>query len=159
MTSDNVVAEYLLGRVGFDAVNREAARLAGPGTRLSVGFGDEFLNQDGLVNVTTAREAARMMRALVEDPRHAEIVQALRNSIRNARIPLRLPAVRAATKSGTLYGVVNDAGVLYGDKNDLVVAFLCERQPDREKTGLEIGDCVTELWRAMKDGRGHVRRF
>jgi beta-lactamase class A len=159
VTSDNLVAEYLLERVGIDAVNREAERLAGPGTRLEVGFGDAYLSRNGLVNVTTARESLRMMRILVGDQAYAEIVAALRNSIRNARIPLRLPNVRVAAKSGTLVGVVNDVGVLFGEETDLAVAFLSEEQPDREATGLEIGECVAEIWQAIGDTRGHVRRF
>jgi beta-lactamase class A len=159
VTSDNLVAEYLLARVGIDAVNREAERLAGPGTRLEVGFGDAYLSRDGLVNVTTARESLRMMRMLVGDPKYAEIVAALRNSIRNARIPLRIPNIRVAAKSGTLTGVVNDVGILFGEETDLGVAFLCEEQPDREATGLEIGECVAEIWQSIGDSRGHVRRF
>jgi beta-lactamase class A len=158
VASDNLAAEHLLALVGLDAVNRMAAELAGPGTRLEVGFSDACLGTDGLVNVTTAREALRMIRAVVEEPRHAELAAALRNGIRNPRIPLRLPQLRVAAKSGTLYGVVNDVGVLFGAENDLAVAFLCEQQPDRERTGLEIGDCAAELWAALDDPAGSVRR-
>ena len=158
VASDNVAAEHLLGLVGLDAANRVAAELAGPATRLEVGFADEYLGTAGLVNVTTAREALRMIRAVVEQPRHAELAAALRNGIRNPRIPLRLPQLRVAAKSGTLYGVVNDVGVLFGGENDLAVAFLCEEQPDRERTALEIGDCAAQLWAELGDSAGAIRR-
>jgi hypothetical protein len=63
-----------------------------------------------------------------------------------------------AGKSGTLHGVVNDVGVLYGAEDDVAVAFLCERQADREATSLELGDCAAELWAALGDRAGSVRR-
>ena len=158
VASDNLAADHLLGLVGLEAANRAAADLAGPATRLEVGFSDEYLGTAGLVNVTTAREALRMIRAVVTEPRHAEIAAALRDGIRNPRIPLRLPQLRVAAKSGTLYGVVNDVGVLFGAENDLGVAFLCEEQPDRERTALEIGDCAAALWSELGDPAGSIRR-
>jgi len=158
VASDNLTAEHLLRLVGPDAVNAQAAALAGPSTRLEVGFSDEHLGTAGLANVTTVREALRVIRAVVTDPRHAEIASALRNGIRNPRIPLRLAQLRVAAKSGTLHGVVNDVGVLFGRQNDLAVAFLCENQPDREATALEIGDCAGALWLSLRDGAGSIRR-
>ena len=76
----------------------------------------------------------------------APAAEALANSLRNTRIPLRLPDdARALHKTGTLAGVVNDAGVVFGQETDLALAFLCDNQEDGAATSIEIGDCVAQI--------------
>ncbi len=98
--------------------------------------------------MTTAREARTLVTALVQEP--GEIARALENNLRGTRIPLRLPdATRAPHKTGTLPGVVCDAGLVFGERSDLALAFLCDHQVDGPRTGVEIGDCVGEIRRAL----------
>ena len=148
VTSDNAIAQRLVQLVGADAVNRQAASLGCARTRLAVGFDDSHLGDAGRANVTTAREARTLVTALVRE--RGEIARALENNLRGTRIPLRLPdATRAPHKTGTLPGVVCDAGLVFGERSDLAVAFLCEHQADGPRTGVEIGDCVGEVRRAL----------
>jgi beta-lactamase class A len=144
MTSDNPSAEYLLGLVGADAVNAACEALGLRETRLRVGFGDEELGHDGRVNTSTAAEALTLFEGLV--PGRPALEEPLTSSLRNTRIPLRLPHdVRVPHKTGTLEAVVNDVGIVYGEATDLALSFLCDAQPDRAATSMAIGDCVAEV--------------
>jgi beta-lactamase class A len=150
ITSDNPIAEYLIGLVGPDAVNREARRLGCPSTRMAVGFSDGHRGEAGYANVTTARDAVALLGVLATGGEHPEVGRALENNLRNFRIPLRLvDEARVPHKTGTLPGVANDAGVIFGERTDLAVAFLCERQADTAATSLEIGDCAAMICRAV----------
>jgi beta-lactamase class A len=139
--SDNPASDYLLGLVGKDAVNERAGALGAVDTRIETGFSDPELGSRA--NVTTAADALALV---IHSVREDEV--ALSNSLRNTRIPLRLPdETRVAHKTGTLEGVVNDAGVIFGE-TDLALAFLCEDQADPALTSIEIGDCVAQLFNA-----------
>ena len=143
--SDNPASEYLLGLVGRDAVNARASELGASDTRMEAGFSDPELGEAGRANVTTANDALELVLHAVRDD-----AVALSNSLRNTRIPLRLPDdTRVAHKTGTLDGVVNDVGVVYGEGTDLALAFLCEGQADPAATSIEIGDCVARLREAV----------
>jgi beta-lactamase class A len=147
-TSDNAIAEHLISLVGLAAANRQATELGCSDTRMEVGFGDGFLGDAGRANVTTASDALRLASALVADS--TEIRQALSNSLKNNRIPLRLPlGVRAPHKTGTLPFVANDAGVVFGARTDVAVAFLCDGQSDTARTSIDIGDCVARIRLAL----------
>jgi beta-lactamase class A len=148
LTSDNPIADHLIGLIGMDEVNDAARRLGCVATRMTVGFGDGYRDEAGYANVTTARDALAMVRGVVE--RYPEASQALASNVRNFRIPLRLPdETRVPHKTGSLPGVANDAGLVFGDKTDLAVAFLCERQVDTAATSIEIGDCVARIRHAV----------
>jgi len=156
-TSDNPIADYLIELIGMEAVNRAARRLGCASTRMAVGFGDDYRDEAGYENATTARDAVTMIRGIVEGYRDAS--GALANNVRNFRIPLRLPdETRVPHKTGSLPGVANDAGVIFGDRTDLAVAFLCDRQRDTAATGLEIGDCVGRIRRAVGEAALGPRR-
>lgn len=147
-TSDNPTSDYLLGLVGMEAVNERAAALGATGTRMEVGFGDAELGPAARANVTTADDALAIVRRIVAED--APAADALANSLRNTRIPLRLPDdARVAHKTGTLAGVVNDAGVVFGTQTDLALAFLCDGQEDVAATSIEIGDCVAQIRSAV----------
>jgi beta-lactamase class A len=148
ITSDNPASEHLIQLVGIDAVNRTARRFGCTSTRMEVGFSDAHLDEGGARNLTTARDALALVRgAVAESP---EIENALVNSLRNTRVPLRLPPwVRVAHKTGTLLGVANDVGIVQGERVTLAVSFLCEGQPDTAVTSVAIGDCVARIWAAL----------
>jgi beta-lactamase class A len=142
VTSDNPAAEYLVRLVGPGSVNRLLEGLGLERTRLRAGFSDEEIA--GRANTTTAREALLLVRRLIAE--RERIAAILESNLRNGRIPLRLPeGTRVLHKSGTLSGVANDAGVVYGARTDLAFAFLCEGQPDPARTSVAIGDCVAEV--------------
>jgi len=149
-TSDNPTSQYLLELVGMDAVNEHAKRLGRGDTFVKVGFTDAELGEVGRANVTTAEDMVSILTAVAVDPYYQPLVHGMRNSMRNFRLALRLPdELYVAHKTGSLLGVVNDAGVLYGRHSDLAIAFLTDHQVDTARTSIAIGDCMGRIWAAL----------
>ena len=148
-TSDNPAAEAVLERVGRERVDDLIARLGLTATRLAAGYDQRGID-DGRASVTTAADSIRMARELIAGRPAVEAM--LESGVRNTRIPLRLPwGTRSPHKPGSLLGVANDVGVVYGERTDLAVAFLCEGQADTALTSIAIGDCVADLRRAVDE--------
>lgn len=149
-TSDNPVSQYLLDLVGMGAVQEQARRLGARRTTMAVGFTDPELGAAGRANLTTAADMLAIMASVAADPYYQPLIRGMRNSMRNFRLPLRLPdKLHVAHKTGSLLGVVNDAGVVYGKNSDLTVAFLTDRQADTARTSIAIGDCMARIWTAL----------
>jgi beta-lactamase class A len=149
-TSDNPTSQYLLERIGVPPVNAEAQRLGARSTRIVVGFLDELLGEKGRANVTTADDVLIMLKVIAANPSYQGLMVALKNNLRNFRMPLRLPdSVPVAHKTGSLMGVAVDAGIAYGRNVDLAVSFLSDHQSDTARTSLSIGDCMGRIWGSL----------
>ena len=149
-TSDNPAADHLLSVVGPERLARLLADTGCLDTRLEAGFADAELGAAGRRNVTTADDIVRLFRRVHAEPAWRLVVTALASSVRNARLPLLLPdGLVVAHKTGTLAGVANDAGILYGQGVDLVVAVLTDAQPDPPRTNLAIGELARDVWAAL----------
>jgi beta-lactamase class A len=150
ITSDNAAASYLLEMVGVDAVNEYLRTIGCAQAEMAVGFDDTVLGLAGRANRCSANDALSMFTHLYRRPDLTVIDRALRNNLRNQRIPLLLPdEIPVAHKTGTLLGVVNDAGVIYGGASDLAVAFLTDGQIEPARTSLEIGQCTEAIWKIL----------
>lgn len=90
--SDNAAANVLLDRLGFDAVNAEAARLGCVHTEVR-----RLMLSDGPQNLTSARDLATAM-AAVDEPR---ILDALARA-HDSELPLRLRDRHVVVKTGEL---------------------------------------------------------
>jgi beta-lactamase class A len=148
-TSDNRVAQYLIGLVGMAAVNDVLRHSGCEASKFAVGFADHELSAVGRDNVSTAGDMLRLLSTLHRDDQLRSVLDAMERSPLNARIPLRLPddgRISVANKTGSLAGVVNDVGIIGEDGLVLAVAVLCDGQRDNARTSIEIGDCVRELW-------------
>jgi beta-lactamase class A len=149
-TSDNPAADHLLAVVGVDRVARLLAESGCHATRLEAGFTDAELGAAGRLNVTTADDLVRLLRRLHHEPTWRSVVTALASSVRNTRLPLLLPdELVVAHKTGTLAGVANDAGILYGAHVDLIIAVLTDGQADPPRTNLAIGELARDVWAAL----------
>ena len=91
--SDNAATNVLLGRLGFEAVNEEAARLGCERTEIR-----RFMISGGPENLTCARDLVRMITA-IDEPR---IVDALALT-QGSELPLRLDGRHVAVKGGELW--------------------------------------------------------
>lgn len=148
--SDNPSAQHLLGLVGVDAVNEKARAWGCSSTRLEAGFDDPSLGMGEAGGVTTARDAAAMLRALALDPAYPGAAAALANTVAGHRLRSRLPsALRVLHKTGSLGGVCHDVGVVVGEHAELTMGFLCERQRDTVTCGAAIGTTALAMWSAL----------
>ena len=145
--SDRACATWLLDAVGVAAVRDVVADLGCAATTVN-----EDREQVGgpLVGLTTARDALRLIAASQDAARYPLTAHALRHTVYNSRIPLGASDldVRVAHKTGSLFGVANDAAVLECDGGTLALAFLTEAQHDTLVSGYEIGVCTRALLQA-----------
>jgi beta-lactamase class A len=141
--------------VGRDRVHRLLARLGCRATRLEVGFADDELGAAGRGNVTSADNVVRLLGHVYAEAGCRHVVAALASSVRNTRLPLYLPDdLVVAHKTGSLAGVTNDAGILYGGGVDLVAAVLTDGQPDPARTNVAIGELARDVWAALGEEIG-----
>lgn len=149
-TSDNPVSQYLLDRVGIDAVNEQVHRVGAMNTHVAVGFSDHLLGDEGRRNITSANDALTILKTLAGNALYRPLIVALGNGLRNFRMPLRLPdELLIAHKTGSLKGVAVDAGIAYGRNVDLAIAFLTDHQLDTASTSIAIGNCMRSLWSVL----------
>jgi hypothetical protein len=91
--SDNAATNVLLARLGFDAVNEEAARLGAERTEVR-----RLTMSDGPENVTCARDLALGI-AAIDEPR----VFAALGVAHDSELPFRLPDRAVVVKTGEIW--------------------------------------------------------
>jgi len=145
--SDRSCTTWLVEAVGVAAVRDVVADLGCDATVISVDREDPG---GPLVGRTTARDALRLVAASTDAARHPLTAHALRNTVRDSRIPLGAAGldVRIAHKSGSLAGVAHDVAVLDCPGGTLSLAFLTEEQHDTLVSGYEMGICTRGLLEA-----------
>ena len=154
--SDRACATWLLAAVGFDAVRAVVAGLRCDATTFEAAPDDPG---GPLVGRTTARDALRLVEASADEARYPLTASALRNNVRDSRIPLGADGldVQLAHKTGSLPGVAHDVAVLDCAGGTLSIAFLTEGQHDTLVSGYAMGICtrgLLEAWGlAVRRGR------
>lgn len=153
ITSDNPAIQYILSHVSFDDVSgvlRDSGCSAH--ATMAAGFSEPELGVRNRANLLTADDTVRLFARLQSKPAYAPVVTFLENNLRNARIPALLPEdVIIAHKTGSLDGVVNDAGIVTRGTTSFIVAFMCDAQSDPIATQNEIAQCALKLFEAMDD--------
>jgi beta-lactamase class A len=146
ITSDNPAAEYIRRLVGSDRISRVCRNLWLSQTALIVGFTDQELGAPGRRNVSTAREALRIIEHIETSPRLGELRRFLINNQRNNRIPVRLEdEIPVMHKTGSLATVVNDVGVIHLPNTRIALAYLCADEADTALASVAIGDSALRV--------------
>jgi len=148
ITSDNPVAVMLEDRVGYDAVNAVLAKAGvSPERQMSVGFRERELGPKNRANALSALDLIAIFDRLTSEPVYAPIIGALENNLRNARIPALLPDdAIIAHKTGSLEGVVNDAGIVRLGDQAFTLACMCDAQSDPAKTSADMAECADGIF-------------
>lgn len=151
ITSDNPIAVKLMEFVTFAEVNAamRAHGLSGHSIA-AAGFTEAELGAANRANQLTANDTLLLLKAIAATPRYAFIRIALENNLRNMRIPRLLPEDAViAHKTGSLFGVVNDVGLVYGARAPFALAFLTDNQADPWATESDIAACALAIYEAM----------
>lgn len=153
ITSDNPATQYVLSRITKDDVERVLQDCGcSAHAVMAAGFSESELGTPNRANVLTAQDAVRLFAQLQSTSRYAPIVTFLENNLRNARIPALLPEDVVIThKTGSLDGVVNDAGIVSRGTTSFIVAFLCDAQADPIATQNEIAACALALFETLDE--------
>jgi beta-lactamase class A len=140
VTSDNGAADCLCRALGLDAVDAWMRAIGcSEAAMMRVGFDDLAIERRGRDNTITAEDGVLILRAIFQSAVYDPLLLALVNNVRNQRIPRFLDdELRVAHKTGTLAGVVNDAGILFVGDAPFIAVFLCDGQSDADRTEGEI---------------------
>lgn len=158
ITSDNPAAVMIEDRVGYDAVNAVLKRAGLAADRqMRAGFRETELGPANRANQLTVLDTIALFDLLASQPRYQPVVVALENNLRNARIPALLPDEAViAHKTGSLEGVVNDAGIVRLGETAFTVAFLTDGQADAVATSTDIATCVEALYFQIAGGQART---
>lgn len=105
----------------------------------AIAFVDSFAGS-GTVNVTTPRDMAIFFRMVSTDTLVSPVVswrvrQVLTSKVINDRLPALLPsATTVIHKTGNLYGVLHDAGIIVTPEGEMVVAALAQAVTNTDTT-------------------------
>ena len=156
ITSDNPATEYirhLLGQERIDAVIKDLGLDA---TVMPAGYSERELGPLGRANTTTAEDVLRLVEHVHTAPHLDSLRRYLTNYQRNDRIPARLDDnVPVEHKTGSLRGVVNDAGVVLHPRTPIAMVFLTDQQADNVRTATEIGEVSERIVRIVTEGAAY----
>ncbi|MGH7152123.1 MAG: serine hydrolase, partial [Planctomycetota bacterium] len=129
LESDNTATNVLLDRVGLESVNRALEGWGFEKTRVRRRMMDAAAQARGEENVSTPREAARLLEGLFRDellPRSTslDVLAALKRK-KPGPIAAALPAgTVVADKTGSLPGVACDVGIVYRPRRPFALAVM-----------------------------------
>lgn len=146
-TSDNRLANFLVGLTGRDEFDQLISDLGCSQTRLEVGFSDDDLDNHARDNVTSASDMVRLVREILTSDDLVELSTPMSRCVQGTRITARLsPMLRTGHKTGSLDGVCNDVGFASDGTTTMIMAFLCSQETDNMATSFEIADCAWRIW-------------
>ncbi|MFJ7273945.1 serine hydrolase [Kitasatospora sp. NPDC098663] len=153
VTSDNPAAEHLRAVLGQDRIDATIKTLGLHATLFPAGFSERELGPLGRANTTTAEDVLRLVEHIDRAPHLEPIRRYLVNYLRNDRIPSRLDDdVPVRHKTGSLRGIVNDAGIVLHPATPIAMVFLTDNQSDNVRTAQEIGEVSERIVRIIADG-------
>ncbi|MFD0279237.1 serine hydrolase [Kitasatospora sp. NPDC127111] len=152
VTSDNPAAEYVRTVLGQDRIEAAIKDLRLGSTAFPAGFSEQELGPLGRANTTNAEDMLRLIEHIDRSPHLEPLRRYLVNYLRNDRIPSRLDDdVPVRHKTGSLRGVVNDAGIVLLPGVPIAMVFLTDRQSDNVRTAQEIGEVSERIVRIIAE--------
>ncbi|MFE4516039.1 serine hydrolase [Kitasatospora sp. NPDC056783] len=156
VTSDNPAAEHVRAVLGQERIDATIKAVGLHRTAFPAGFSERELGPLGRANTTTAEDMLRLVEHIDRTPHLKPLRHYLVNYLRNDRIPSRLDDdVPVWHKTGSLRGIVNDAGVVLHPARRIAMVFLTEGQTDNVRTAQEIGEVSERIVRIITEGAAH----
>ncbi|HSJ36836.1 MAG TPA: serine hydrolase [Planococcus sp. (in: firmicutes)] len=161
IVSDNTASNIAIRIVGIDKVNALLAELGCAETILGRKFMDFSAASKGLDNYTSAGDLVAMLKAvdtgvLLSEDSRTRVLHILRKQQLLANLHGRIDEddeVTIASKSGSLPGVVNDAGIFEYRGNKVYAAVLLEESADNhsgQELIAEIGGYIYDWLKTTK---------
>lgn len=150
VTSDNPLAVHIMGLTSEAGIAAALRNAGASQSKVTVGFSEAELGPPNRANVMTAADVSRVLIAAVTNPAYDDLRVGLENNLRNNRIPRLLPDEAViAHKTGTLAGVVNDAGVISIGDTRFALSFLTDGQKDAARTEDAIAGCAADVFAVL----------
>lgn len=150
--SDNGASNYIIDQIGIKEINQTLISIGCSNkSKILVDFSDDFLNEKGLVNTTTAKDFIKVFEFITGQEKYGQLLHYMKRSLRNNRIPALLPEdVCVAHKTGTLSGSVNDTGVILESNYSLYISFLTKNLEDYNQASNDIAICTEKAHQALE---------
>ncbi len=134
--SDNTATNLLIQQIGMESVNECISHMGLTGTVLARKMYDWQAVKEGRENTCTAGDMCDLLDLLARgrissNSTSMEMVAIMARQQYTNRIPLLLPAeTTVANKTGSLTGVTNDVGIVYGPTGPYAVSILLKGVSD-----------------------------
>jgi len=130
--SDNTAANILIKKIGFQYLNRFFKKEGLKNTKINRYVLDLSSRKKGIENYTSAKDSAFILEKIyrgrmINKKSSEEMMSCLLKQKVKDRICRYLPKnVKTAHKTGTIKGIVHDCGIVFIDKNPLLICCLTE---------------------------------
>lgn len=158
--SSNLATNAVIQLVDAKAANATAHRLGATTIRVLRGVEDNLAFRQGLNNVTSPRDLATLLEAIVRNRAASaascrQMLGILERQEFNDEIPAGLPkGVRVAHKTGWITGVLHDAAVVFPEGRDpFVLVVLTRGIAEEAKARALIADIARLTWDALEKNR------
>jgi beta-lactamase class A len=151
--SDNVASNLLLELVGMESVNSNLRSLGIQNTRFTRRFGEFAALRSPHGNPVTAGELANLFECIWKRqlPGSEAAVDYLGRCSSNTRIPLLLPEqAHVYHKTGTLTGIVHDAGIVNSGQGAYVLVCLSGAGESNVVAANTMAQMSLAVWRAFQ---------
>ncbi len=155
--SDNTATDMLIELAGMDTVEETCRSMGMDKTTLKRKIFDFDAIEQGYDNLTTPGDIFRFYQMLYEgcpiNPQgRASMLNRLKRQERNHIIPKNLPNVEIAHKTGSLTGIIHDAGVIYPPKRKpYILILMSDGVSDHEKAEAEFARLSGEIFRIITE--------
>ena len=153
--SSNLAANLLIERLGVENIRARVARLGTAGMNVRRGVEDQKAFDQGVINTTTARGLAVLLKKLakgkaVDARSDAEMVAILKRQKFNDGIPAGVPeGTPVAHKTGSITKINHDAAIVYG-RRPYVLVILVRGIQDQKSSAALIAAISKEVWTALE---------
>jgi beta-lactamase class A len=163
--SSNLATNTLIALVGAEQVNRTMRSLGAQRIQVLRGVEDGKAFDKGLINTTTARDLAIILRAIEQGRASSpeatsEMRQILLAQEFNEKIPAGLPAgIRVAHKTGEIAAHSHDAAIVYPPgRSPYVLVVLTRGIQDGAKASKLIADISSIVYARNSERANHTSR-
>lgn len=148
--SDNSATNVLIDYFGMDEMNLFFAKQGYGDTRVQRKMLDTKAQSEGRDNYTSVQDVMLFLNKLYKEKEqepYASMLKIMKRQQVKTKIPLLFPGdVIIANKTGELSNVENDIGIIFGDKGDYAVAFLCSGLADTHTARNAISNAAYTLY-------------
>lgn len=153
--SDNSSTNILIDKFGMDNMNAFFAQKGYSDTSLQRKMLDTAAQSAGRENYTSVRDVMSFLDKLYQN-RDAKPCSQMLGIMKKQQVSTKIrrnfpSGVVIANKTGELYNVENDVGIIFSDSSDFALVFMCSSVGNSSGARSAIADAAYEMYRSIED--------
>ncbi len=153
--SDNNATNVLIEAFGMEEMNQFFQAKGYRDTKVQRKMLDTRAQQAGKDNYTSVSDVMNFLDKMYQNRKqepYRSMLDIMKRQEVKTKIPRKFPAdVVIANKTGELSNVENDIGILFGEKGDYAVAFLCSNLTDTVAARNAISDAAYQFYQTVEE--------